>query len=99
MVTHAAAAVQQEEQLARGPLQLGRLRQQVRAEVEHEHGAAQDVLMVALPHKLQLQGRNIRHIPKFVRKADIHISTVMISATYTNGWIHKIVLITAHTIL
>jgi hypothetical protein len=35
-------------------VQLRRLRQQVRTEVEHQDRAAQDVLVVPLSHKLQL---------------------------------------------
>lgn len=60
VVAHAAAAVDEEEQLPGGPLQLRRLRQQVWAEVQHQDRAAQNVLMVTLPHKLQLQGNKTK---------------------------------------
>ena len=53
--THAAAAVHEEQQLSGGLVQLQRFTQQVRTEVEHQDGAAQNVLVVPLPHKLQLQ--------------------------------------------
>lgn len=54
---HAAAAIHEEEQLPGGFVQLQRLPQQVGAEVEHQDGAAQDVLVESLPHELQLQRR------------------------------------------
>lgn len=54
---HAAAAVYEEEQFPGGTVQLWRLRQQVRTEVEHQDRAAQDVLVVPLSHKLQLYRR------------------------------------------
>ena len=58
--THAATAVNKKQQLSGGFVQLQRLMQQVGTEVEHQDGAAQNVLVVSLPHKLQLQAkRNI----------------------------------------
>lgn len=53
--THAAAAVHQEQQLSGGPVWLQRFTQQVGTEVEHQDGAAENVLVVPLPHKLHLQ--------------------------------------------
>lgn len=55
--THAAAAVDEEQQLPGGFVQLQRFTQQVRAEVEHQDRAAQDVLVVPLSQKLQLQAK------------------------------------------
>lgn len=55
--THAAAAVNEEQQFSGGFVQLQRFPQQVGTEVEHQDGAAQDVLVVSLPHKLQLQAK------------------------------------------
>lgn len=53
--THAAAAIDKEQQFSGGFVQLQRFAQQVGTEIEHQDGAAQDVLVVSLPHKLQLQ--------------------------------------------
>lgn len=53
--THAATAVHQEQQLSGGPVRLQRLIQQVGTEVEHQDGAAENVLVVPPPHKLHLQ--------------------------------------------
>lgn len=52
--THAAAAIDEEQQFSGGFVQLQRFTQQVGAEVEHQDGAAQNVFVVSLPHKLQL---------------------------------------------
>lgn len=52
--THAATAIDEEQQLSGGSVQLQRFTQQVRTEIEHQDGAAQDILVVSLPHKLQL---------------------------------------------
>ena len=57
--THAAAAVYEEQQLPGGSVELRRLGQQVRTEVQHQNRAAQDVLVVSLPHKLQLGGEEV----------------------------------------
>jgi len=54
---HAAAAVNKEHQLPGGFVQLQRFTQQVGTEVEHQDGAAQNVLVVSLPHKLQLRAK------------------------------------------
>lgn len=53
--THAATAVHQEQQLSGGPVRLQRFTQQVGTEVEHQDGAAENVLVVPLPHKIHLQ--------------------------------------------
>lgn len=55
--THAAAAINKEQQFSGGFVQLQRFTQQVRTEVEHQDRAAQNVLVVTLPHKLQLQSQ------------------------------------------
>lgn len=52
--THAATAIDKEQQFSGGSVQLQRFTHQVGAEVEHQDGAAQNVLVVSLPHKLQL---------------------------------------------
>lgn len=52
---HASAAIHQKQQLSGGFVKLWRFAQQVGTEVQHQHGAAQDVLVLSLPHKLQLQ--------------------------------------------
>lgn len=59
--THAATAIHKEQQFSGGFVQLQRFTQQVGTEVEHQDGVARNVLVVSLPHKLQLQGpkRNI----------------------------------------
>lgn len=64
--THAAAAIHKEQQFSGGFVQLHRFTQQVGAEVEHQDGAAQNILVVSFPHKLQLQEpkRNISLSPK-----------------------------------
>lgn len=53
--THAAAAIHKEQQFSGGFVQLQRFTEQVGTEVEHQDGAVQNVLVVSLPHKLQLQ--------------------------------------------
>lgn len=53
--THAATAVHQEQQLSGGPVWFQRFTQQVGTEVKHQDGAAENVLVVTLPHKLHLQ--------------------------------------------
>lgn len=53
--THAAAAVHQEQQLSGGVVQLRGFTQQVGTEVEHQDGAVENVLVVPLPHKLNLE--------------------------------------------
>lgn len=55
--THTATTVNKEQQLSGGFVQLQRFTQQVRTKVEHQDGAAQNVLVVPLPHKLQLQAK------------------------------------------
>lgn len=55
--THAATAIDKEQQFSGGFVQLQRFSQQVRTEIEHQDGAAQNVLVVSLPHKLQLQAK------------------------------------------
>lgn len=53
--THATTAVHQEQQLSGGSVRFQRFTQQVGTEVEHQDGAAENVLVVPLPHKLHLQ--------------------------------------------
>lgn len=53
--THAATAIYKEQQFSGYFLQLQRFTQQVGTEVEHQDRAAQNVLVVPLPQKLQLQ--------------------------------------------
>lgn len=53
--THTATTVNKEQQLSGGFVQLQRFTQQVRTKVKHQDGAVQDVLVIPLPHKLQLQ--------------------------------------------
>lgn len=53
--THAAAAVHQEQQLSSSPVRFQRFTEQVGTEVEHQNRAAENVLVVPLPHKLHLQ--------------------------------------------
>lgn len=52
---HASAAIHQKQQLSGGFVKFCRFAQQVGTEVQHQDGAAQNVLVVSLPHKLQLE--------------------------------------------
>lgn len=53
--THAPATIHQKQQLSGGFVKFCRFTQQDGTEVQHQDGAAQNVLVVSLPHKLQLQ--------------------------------------------
>lgn len=52
--THAATAIHEEQKFSGGFVELQRFTQQVGTKVEHQDGAAQNVLVVSLPDKLQL---------------------------------------------
>lgn len=51
---HASAAIHQKQQLSGGFVKFCRFAQQAGTEVQHQDGAAQNVFVVSLPHKLQL---------------------------------------------
>lgn len=59
--THAATAINEKQQLPGGFVHFQRFTQQVGAEIEHQHGAAQNVFVVSLPDKLQLQAKKENH--------------------------------------